>query len=118
MTGAAMPMDEYEGSTPTRKVDRPMIRMVIRKVYLRPTMSPRRPKTKAPKGRTAKPAANASKAKIKPAVGLTPEKKCAAIMAARDRKSVVEGKRVSVSVDIGGRRIIKKKKHTERHIRH
>src|SRR3546814_15351856 len=28
-----------------------------------------------------------------------------------DRKSVVEGKGVSVSVDLGGRRIIKKKKH-------
>src|SRR3546814_12125544 len=30
---------------------------------------------------------------------------------AADRKSVVEGKRVSVRVDLGGRRIIKKKKH-------
>src|SRR3546814_11530418 len=30
-----------------------------------------------------------------------------------DRKSVVEGKRVSVRVDPGGRRIIKKKKHYE-----
>src|SRR3546814_20719035 len=29
---------------------------------------------------------------------------------ARDRKSVVSGKRVSVRVDLGGRRIIKKKK--------
>src|SRR3546814_1248932 len=29
-----------------------------------------------------------------------------------DRKSVVEGKSVSVSVDLGGRRIIKKKKET------
>src|SRR3546814_12169091 len=29
-----------------------------------------------------------------------------------DRKSVVEGKRVSVRVDIGGRRIIKKKKNS------
>src|SRR3546814_11013764 len=29
--------------------------------------------------------------------------------AARDRKSVVSGKRVSVRVDLGGRRIIKKK---------
>src|SRR3546814_15459146 len=29
----------------------------------------------------------------------------------QDRKSVVEGKRVSVSVDLGGRRIIKKKKY-------
>src|SRR3546814_15840338 len=28
-----------------------------------------------------------------------------------DRKSVVEGKSVSVRVDLGGRRIIKKKKH-------
>src|SRR3546814_20676184 len=30
-----------------------------------------------------------------------------------DRKSVVSGKRVSVRVDLGGRRIIKKKKTTE-----
>src|SRR3546814_20888236 len=29
----------------------------------------------------------------------------------QDRKSVVEGKSVSVRVDLGGRRIIKKKKH-------
>src|SRR3546814_14749865 len=33
--------------------------------------------------------------------------------AARDRKSVVSGKRVSVRVDPGGRRIIKKKKHKQ-----
>ena len=33
--------------------------MVMRKVYLRPTMSPTRPNTSAPNGRTAKPAANA-----------------------------------------------------------
>src|SRR3546814_13232258 len=31
----------------------------------------------------------------------------------KDRKSVVEGKSVSVRVDLGGRRIIKKKKHTK-----
>src|SRR3546814_16213953 len=31
--------------------------------------------------------------------------------ARRDRKSVVEGKSVSVRVDLGGRRIIKKKKN-------
>src|SRR3546814_19176307 len=31
---------------------------------------------------------------------------------ALDRKSVVEGKSVSVRVDLGGRRIINKKKHT------
>src|SRR3546814_15093691 len=33
----------------------------------------------------------------------------AALLAALDRKSVVEGKSVSVRVDLGGRRIIKKK---------
>src|SRR3546814_19721868 len=32
----------------------------------------------------------------------------------RDRKSVVEGKSVSVRVDLGGRRIIKKKKNSKR----
>src|SRR3546814_17270543 len=41
----------------------------------------------------------------------------------RDRKSVVSGKSVSVRVDLGGRRIIKKKKqerenqHIDRHIK-
>src|SRR3546814_16063178 len=34
---------------------------------------------------------------------------------AGDRKSVVSGKRVSVRVDLGGRRIIKKKKKTNEH---
>ena len=63
------------------KVDRPMIMMVIRKVYLRPIMSPSRPKKIAPKGRTAKPAAKAISAKMKAAVGLTPEKNCTAMIA-------------------------------------
>src|SRR3546814_16624896 len=34
--------------------------------------------------------------------------------ATRDRKSVVEGKRVSVRVDLGGRRIIKKNKQQDK----
>src|SRR3546814_14553826 len=34
---------------------------------------------------------------------------------ARDRKSVVQGKSVSVRVDLGGRRIIKKKKNQRKH---
>ncbi len=55
--------------------------MVIRKVYLRPTRSPSRPKTIAPNGLTAKPAAKAISAKMKAAVGLTPEKNCAAMIA-------------------------------------
>ena len=54
-----------------------MITMVTRKVYLRPTRSPSRPNTSAPNGRTAKPAAKATSAKMKPVVSLTPEKNCA-----------------------------------------
>src|SRR5256885_7036999 len=37
-------------------VARPMPLSVMRKVYLRPTMSPTRPKTNAPNGRMRKPA--------------------------------------------------------------
>ncbi|MNO08720.1 hypothetical protein D3C81_2315230 [compost metagenome] len=58
--------------------------MVIRKVYLRPIMSPRRPNTMAPNGRTAKPAAKANRAKMKEVVSLTPAKKCLAMIAARE----------------------------------
>ena len=61
-----------------------MIVMVTRKVYFRPTRSPRLPKTRAPNGRTAKPAAKPSKVKMKPAVGFTPEKKLALILAANE----------------------------------
>ncbi|MCY1339577.1 hypothetical protein D9M69_254640 [compost metagenome] len=61
-----------------------MMTMVMRKVYLRPIMSPSRPNTMAPKGRTAKPAAKASRAKMKEVVSLTPAKKCFAMIAARE----------------------------------
>ena len=47
----------------------PMMRIVMRKVYFRPTRSPSRPNTSAPNGRTAKPAAKASSAKMNAAVG-------------------------------------------------
>ncbi len=65
-------------------VDRPISRIVMRNVYLRPTRSPRRPKTMAPNGRTAKPAANASSAKMNPAVGFTPEKNWALMIPASE----------------------------------
>src|SRR3546814_15339257 len=52
-----------------------MIAMVTRKVFLRPTRSPTRPKTSAPKGRIAKPAAKAISARMKPVVSLNPAKK-------------------------------------------
>lgn len=57
MIGAAHPIDSYVGSKPTRNVDAPITRIVIRNVYLRPTRSPMRPKKSAPNGRTTKPTA-------------------------------------------------------------
>ena len=65
-------------------VDMPMMRMVIRKVYLRPIMSPSRPNNNAPKGRTMKPAANASRAKMKAEPGSRPAKNFFAMMAASE----------------------------------
>ena len=56
----------------------PITTMVTRKVYLRPTRSPIRPKTSAPKGRTRKPAAYAAKAESSAAVSLPGGKKSAA----------------------------------------
>ena len=58
--------------------------IVIKNVYLRPIISPRRPKTNAPNGRTINPAANASKANISPVVGSAFAKNCLAITAAND----------------------------------
>ena len=84
ITGAAIPICAYDGSTPTTKVEAPMMRMVTRKVCFRPTRSPSRPKTRAPKGRTANPAAKARRAKMNPAVGFTPEKNWVLMMPASD----------------------------------
>ena len=56
--------------------------MVTRKVFLRPTRSPIRPNSRAPNGRTAKPAAKAANAKMKPVVSFTPEKKRAEMIVA------------------------------------
>ena len=61
-----------------------MITIVIRNVYLRPTRSPSRPNTSAPNGRTANPAANASSAKMKAVVSLTPAKNCLPMIAASE----------------------------------
>ena len=61
-----------------------MIRMVTRKVYLRPIMSPSRPNTSAPKGRTMKPAAKASSDAMKAAWGSRPAKNCFAMMGASE----------------------------------
>ena len=84
IVGAATPMRAYPGRTPTMNVDMPMMRIVTRKVYFRPTRSPIRPKTMAPNGRTAKPAEKASSAKMKFSDGLTAEKNCFPMIAASE----------------------------------
>ena len=68
---------------PTMNDEMPMMRMVTRKVYLRPIMSPRRPNTSAPNGRTMNPAAKASSAKMNAEVGEA-AKNCLAMMAASE----------------------------------
>ena len=56
----------------------------MRKVYLRPMRSPRRPNTMAPKGRTKKPAAKARRAKMNDVVSFTATKKCLEMIAASE----------------------------------
>ena len=68
---------------PTMKVDKPMIKMVSKKVYLRPIMSPNRPKKMAPKGRTKNPAANPNKVTMNAALLSKPLKNCLAMMSAK-----------------------------------
>ena len=59
-----------------------MITIVIRKVYLRPIMSPSRPNTSAPNGRTRKPAAKASSEKMVRDAGSSAEKNWLPMMTA------------------------------------
>ena len=68
--GAHQPMVSKSGSTPTNAVDSPISTMVMRKVFLRPTRSPRRPKMSAPKGRIANPAPKVARLASSAAVSL------------------------------------------------
>jgi len=52
-----------------------MIRIVSRKVGLRPSWSPSRPNTRAPKGRTTKPAPKVARLERKPVVASPAGKK-------------------------------------------
>ena len=61
-----------------------MMTMVTRKVYFRPTKSPSRPNTSAPKGRTRKPAAKAISAKMLRVVSGNWLKKFAPMIAASE----------------------------------
>ena len=66
------------------KVVRPMIRIVIRKVYFRPIRSPKEPNTSAPNGRTMKPAAKAKSAKTFRVASGKGVKNCAPMIAASE----------------------------------
>ena len=84
ITAADSPILSDVGRIPTMNVDEPMIRMVMRKVYFRPTRSPRRPNTSAPNGRTRNPAAKASKAKMPRVVSSNWPKNFAPMITARE----------------------------------
>ena len=64
------------------KVDPPIMINVSKNVCLRPIKSPSLPKTRAPKGRTIKPAANMAKVLKSAAVPASAGKNCFEIMVA------------------------------------
>ena len=57
IAGETQPICAKVGSKPMVKVANPMKTMVIMNVCLRPSVSPSRPNSRAPKGRTMKPIA-------------------------------------------------------------
>ncbi len=58
------------GNRPMQAVAPPIMAMVIRKVYFRPTRSPNQPNTSAPSGRKKKPMAKANRLNSSSVVGL------------------------------------------------
>jgi hypothetical protein len=71
MTGAAIPIDAYVGSTPMAAVARPMMSSDRTSIDLRPMRSPKWPKTMPPSGRAAKPTPKVASAASVPMVGST-----------------------------------------------
>jgi hypothetical protein len=68
---------------PIAAVAKPIKVMVIRKVYLRPSLSPRMPNRIAPIGRTPKPAPKVARVSRRAAVGFAVGKKSVAMTGAR-----------------------------------
>ena len=67
--GARMPAWSYVGSKPMPKVARPIIISVVTSMDLRPSLSPKCPKTMPPSGRAKKPTVLVAKAAIVAASG-------------------------------------------------
>ena len=84
MTGAATPIVAYAGSTPTRAVDTPMITMVIEERVLAADQVAEPAEHQRAERPHAKPAANASSAKMNAVVSLTPAKNCLPMIAASE----------------------------------
>jgi len=60
--GAQSPIDAALGTRPTPAVASPIRVMVTRNVYLRPSRSPKKPNSTAPRGRKPKPTAKPAQA--------------------------------------------------------
>src|SRR3546814_15767776 len=79
----------------------------------RTTTTPRPSPTGANSGRRRASCCWSGAATTTGAASARPTRATSTAFSCRDRKSVVEGKSVSVRVDLGGRRIIKKKTYDE-----
>ena len=82
MIGAAIPMLAAPGMKPTPAVAMPISVTVTRKVYLRPSLSPRKPNSTAPRGRKPKPTAKPAHTSSSSSVSLPLGKKALPISAA------------------------------------
>ena len=82
MIGAAMPIDAADGIMPTPAVATPISVTVTRKVYLRPSLSPRKPNKTAPSGRKPKPTAKPAHTSSSSSVSLPLGKKALPMSAA------------------------------------
>jgi hypothetical protein len=70
-SGAATPRVAYPGSKPIAAVAVPIMSSVMRNVVFRPTVSPSRPNTNEPSGRTASPTAYVASVLRNARVGLS-----------------------------------------------
>src|SRR3546814_14630667 len=84
-----------------RKVDPPINRRVSKKVNFLPAISPKRPNTIAPNGRTTKPTAKSASVERKAAVGFSSGKNLVARIVARLPKRSEERRVGKESVSTG-----------------
>jgi len=81
-TAAQMPIASWLGMRPMAAVDPDINRTVRTRIFLRPSLSPSRPKMIPPRGRSAKATAKTAKASRRPITGSVELKKVAAMWVA------------------------------------